>query len=81
MPGVVNLMAASLYLYQRQRGALCFIASGFDIPAGLESRDDRANESTLDINIRSNRPWGSLSEFSYLDAIRLDRNEAVRSSG
>lgn len=49
-----------------------------NIPTSLESRDDRANESTLYINqyiiLIAFHP---ISAVAYLDAIGLDSNEAI----
>ncbi len=47
------------------------------IPTSLEPRDDRADESTLNIQSVYSRQSNAVDIVAYLDAIRLDSNEAV----
>jgi hypothetical protein len=66
-------MAASLYLSSGQCKSK--ILSLGNEPAGLESGDDGADQSTLYRQLIS--PPCCETEATYLDAIRLDGNEAV----
>jgi hypothetical protein len=47
------------------------------LPTALESRDDRAYESTLKLQSVSSPIPILINMIAYLDAIRLDSNEAV----
>lgn len=48
-----------------------------NIPTTLKTRDDRANESTLNNQSVYGRQSNSIDIVAYLNAIRLDCNEAV----
>ena len=48
------------------------------LPASLEAGDDGADQATLDSQCQNNSSQMAIDIQSYLDAIRLDRNEAAR---
>ena len=50
---------------------------GANLPTLLESRDDRPNESTLKTMLVPSSLPILIIVIEYLDAIRLDSNEAV----